>query len=367
MSDLLSPIPGDNPAGGNQRYVGTYDEIAEARRAEDTLEQGEWQREVKVADWDAVVSIATEALSTRTKDIQIAAWLTEAWAKLNGFSGLCDGLLLIAGFLSQFWENLYPEIEDGDLESRAAPLEWLDRQIPMTIKEIPITNCDDGGENYSWLRWEESREVDNLGRQNPEAMEEAISDGKIGGKQFDDAVAATSRAYYETVFTELNGCLEEFEQLDSLIDKQFGQEAPSISGIKKALEGCQTLIERIVMQKRELEPDPQLLEEEKPSVMRSLLKNIVGRGEKDISLSPKPAQGGGGFEPEDREDAFRRLEAIAAYLKRVEPHSPVSYLVQRAVGWGRMPLEEWLGEVIRSEDVLHHLRDTLGIKDSGDS
>jgi hypothetical protein len=27
-----------------------------------------------------------------------------------------------------------------------------------------------------------------------------------------------------------------------------------------------------------------------------------------------------------------------------------------------MPLEEWLGEVIRNDDVLKHLRETLGIK-----
>jgi hypothetical protein len=27
-----------------------------------------------------------------------------------------------------------------------------------------------------------------------------------------------------------------------------------------------------------------------------------------------------------------------------------------------MPLEEWLGEVVRNDDVLQQLRDTLGIK-----
>ena len=48
------------------------------------------------------------------------------------------------------------------------------------------------------------------------------------------------------------------------------------------------------------------------------------------------------LEPQNRADALRRLEALAVYFRRTEPHSPVSYLVQRAVRWGEMPLEAWL-------------------------
>ena len=44
-----------------------------------------------------------------------------------------------------------------------------------------------------------------------------------------------------------------------------------------------------------------------------------------------------------------------------EPHSPVSYLVQRAVKWGNMPLDSWLQEVIKDEIVLANLRETLGV------
>ena len=41
---------------------------------------------------------------------------------------------------------------------------------------------------------------------------------------------------------------------------------------------------------------------------------------------------------------------------------PVSYLVQRAVSWGHMPLDTWLAEVIKDGGVLDNLRETLGIK-----
>src|SRR5262245_25137396 len=59
---LLTPIPGDNAAGESLQYLGTHDEIREARRAEEDLEQGDWKRDLKVADWRQVMSLATEAL-----------------------------------------------------------------------------------------------------------------------------------------------------------------------------------------------------------------------------------------------------------------------------------------------------------------
>ena len=68
--------------------------------------------------------------------------------------------------------------------------------------------------------------------------------------------------------------------------------------------------------------------------------------------------------PQDRADAIRRLAAVAEYFRRTEPHSPIAYLVQRAVRWGEMPLEEWLRDVIHDENVLGQLRETLGLKDA---
>ena len=48
------------------------------------------------------------------------------------------------------------------------------------------------------------------------------------------------------------------------------------------------------------------------------------------------------------------------------PTAPVSYLVQRAVRWGEMPLEAWLQEVIHSDDVLSNVRETLGLTKTDD-
>jgi type VI secretion system protein ImpA len=135
---LLSPIPGETPSGVDLRYSGIYDEIKEARRADDNLNQGEWKTELKVADFRKVIGLAVPALSEKTKDIQIGVWLTEALIRQHGFVGLRDALKLLAGLQENFWETLYPEIEDGDQEARANAITWLDTQGTQAVKSPPI-------------------------------------------------------------------------------------------------------------------------------------------------------------------------------------------------------------------------------------
>ncbi len=79
---------------------------------------------------------------------------------------------------------------------------------------------------------------------------------------------------------------------------------------------------------------------------------------------PAAAAGGGSGGPiTNRKVAFERLKEVADFLRRTEPHSPVSYLVNRAVKWGDMPLETVLSELVKNKDVRLQILETLGVKD----
>src|SRR5262245_34195580 len=116
---LLAPLPGENPAGEDLRYAGLHDEIREARRAEDNLSQGDWQRESKAAQWPKVVELATTALANKSKDLQVSAWMSEALVHLYGFVGLRDGLKVMRGLQERFWDHLHPELDGDDMDARA--------------------------------------------------------------------------------------------------------------------------------------------------------------------------------------------------------------------------------------------------------
>src|SRR5512143_109315 len=95
LEKILAPIPGDNPAGEDLRYGPIYDDIKEARRADDDLPLGKWERERKKAEWDKVISLSVAALGDKTKDLQIAAWLMEALTITEGFAGVAVGLKVL--------------------------------------------------------------------------------------------------------------------------------------------------------------------------------------------------------------------------------------------------------------------------------
>ena len=135
--DILNPIPGDNPSGQNLRFAPLYDKIKEARREDDELNQGAWQYERKVADWVTVVKLAQDAIATQSKDLQLAAWLCEGLLRKEGMGGFREGLGLCKDLMERFWDTLYPALDEGDAEERAAPLDWICTKLTIPIKTVP--------------------------------------------------------------------------------------------------------------------------------------------------------------------------------------------------------------------------------------
>jgi type VI secretion system protein ImpA len=346
---MLEPIPGDIAAGENLQYAGLHDEIREARRADDALAQGDWQRELKTADWDHVFSLSRDALAQKTKDVQIAAWLTEAAIHTQGLAGLRDGLKVVRGLHERFWDGLFPPAEDGDLEARANSLAWLDRQAAAALQEVAVTKTP----AYTILQLEEAKKLDlppNATSLTPEAIDalnqerqRAINDGRPSTEAFLKARNATRRAFYEEAAARVAECREELKALDRVVDEKFGRDTPGFGELQKSLEKVGGWIDKTVKEKRIEEPDP------------SDTSSAEEGGEAAAGI-------GGTTGPiKTRQDALRRLAEVADYFRRTEPHSPVSYLVQRAITWGQMPLDAWLGDVIKDGALLASIRETLGL------
>ena len=363
IESLLEPIPGENPAGENLQYSGLHDELREARRSEENFEQGEWKRDTKSADWHLVEELAKDALATKTKDLQVTVWFVEALVKLYGLAGLLDGLKLTTGLLERYWENFYPEIDEGDLEARANALSWLDRQLAVAIKEVPITKTP-SGLNYNFFKFEESKQfnipekTEELSIQELEQLAEvkqrAEKEGKLTSEQWRGAKNVTRRAFYEDLSKQLGECWQEFQALDRVMDEKFQRQTPGMGSLKKSLDEVRSEIEKIVKEKRISEPDKVSATE---TAEGGEEEEIVSTGGTRVIRRSGPVR--------SREDALNQLTEVAEYFQKTEPHSPVSYLVQRAVRWGKMPLELWLQEVVKNEGVLDQLRETLGLKGAG--
>ena len=341
-NDILDPIPGDNPSGPSLRYAPVYDKIKEARREDDDAAQGEWKRERKVADWSTVIKTSSEVIATKSKDLQLAAWLTEALLKTQGIAGLKEGLDLIKGLTENFWDTVYPEIEDGDLEMRAGPVEWVGNRLEKSVKDAPLTRS-----GYSWYQWKDSRKVPTEAdvEENSsklEIREAMIAEGKLTQEEFEKSFDSSPKAYYVALAASFEGALESLQSLDDLCTEKFSDFAPSFGNLRSALEEVQLQVRSFLNKKREREPDEPVAGQE-PEQAESdswgsepAQEESTGGGAAAAPARARKAGGALAAEPTDREDAIARVISAAKFLRAENAGDPGPYLMLRGLRWGEL-------------------------------
>lgn len=355
IEELLSPIEGSAHAGGEDlTFSLLFDEIKEARRADPTyLPQGEWKTELKQSDWPQVINLTSEALTAQSKDLQLAGWLCEGLAHREGFEGISFGLMLAARLLEDYWETLYPELDEEDFDERVARLSWLGDTLVGVVRTLPLVM----GEQYSLADYEESRQVENLARNDPDAMGQALADGKINDEIFQRSVVLTNTEFLQERHAVISSALASLKLLDGAGDQRFGRDAPSYTALEKVMEQCRDLTARLLRDR-----GASVVAGEEPATIETGEEESLADGDSEPVAVPRGDQPTGPMRsnPQSREEAFELLNGVARYFKEREPHSPVPYLIERAVKWGRMPLEEWLKDVIKDHGVIDTIQDTLG-------
>jgi type VI secretion system protein ImpA len=352
LAPLLEPIAGERPAGESLRYDGTYDALREARREEDpALPQGVWKRDLKKADWKEVVRVAGEALASRSKDLQIAVWLAEAWVRLDGLPGAARGFQLLAALCERFWPLLLPPIEDGDLEGRLAPLEWLNHSGIDGLKRLAVTDggAREGGD-YAWFDWEAALHT-------AQAPATGKGDaGESGGPPTRSSILArvsvTPTPFYRRWEDDLTAASAALEELVAALREVCGEQAPSLGQIRETLVEMSNFVRRVIESRRE----------ETMEIDDAAAAGGEGGGEQERSAEGEgapPARSGGVIS--SRAEAYRMLSQAADFLVRTEPHSPAPYLVRRAISWGSLSLADLLKELLQQKADLATVYQLLGI------
>jgi type VI secretion system protein ImpA len=338
---LLEPIAGGRPGGESLRYEGTYDRIAEARREDDpALSQGIYKTRLKRADWEADETICVQALETRSKDLQIAGWLLEAWLHLHGFAGVEAGLKLLTGLCANFWDDMYPKLAGGDLEDRIAPIEWLNQKLSLKLKYIPLTLPSEADQqSYSFADWESACHFDNLAQKDPNLMQEVLANSRLTVAVFRAGVMSTDRSFYAELANDLESTVNACALLQKLLDEACGNYSPSLHQFAEVLRAVQQFVNETLLA---WEGGLLVAEENRETPL-------------DTNSSEAEIELWSGGPIRSRTDAYRRLAEAADYLLRTEPHSPTPYLVRRAVEWGNMNLAELFQQIVRNDGELQEI------------
>lgn len=352
MDALLAPVSDDNPTGEDLRYADAYDAIRDARREDDaTTSQGIWVSDLKKADWNEVLEQGSLLLQTRSKDLQVAAWVVEAMFSLEGTVGFADGLHMLASLCDRYWSDLHPSIEDGDLETRLAPFYWLDERMAQRIATLPLTApVKDRPQGYSYQLWIQAQRLEPLATANPREFKAAIARGDVSVALFKTAIGASPNDLYVDWLADLQTCSDALGTLRDTLNDKCGGDAPSLS----KLTGCIGDLTQFVRQ---------VLTE------RGLLAQSGGAGGEGELAQSQEAAGVPGVAAAElwpissRQEAYALLSHAANYLMVSEPHSPTPYLVKRAITWGKMPLRDLLGELIEEQGDRSKVFKLLNLSD----
>jgi len=351
--DILAPIAGENPSGIDLRYdtkLLVYDKIKEARRKDDDLAQGDWQTERKAANYPLVIKLAQDTLATVSKDLQLAAWLTEALLATEHYRGLCQGITLCHSLLTQFWDTVYPVIEDGDRELRAKPLSWIGSMLDVPLRSVPLAHS-----GYSWFVYKDSRVVGYEDQvktdKERQTRSELIEAGKLPPEMFDKAFAETPKAFYLAAEKDLDASLLALESLETYCDERFEDDAPAFTKLKNGLKDVRQTVHTLLNKKREKEPDP-------VEVIPVAAAQKAKAGEEDnvSSASAGTLASLSLAEPADRRQAVAVIATAAAFLRKQEPLSPAPYLILRGLRWGELRTASRLGDSTLLEGPPTELR-----------
>ncbi|WP_321793753.1 type VI secretion system protein TssA [Burkholderia pyrrocinia] len=364
LPELLTPISDASPSGDDLLFSNEFDAIQDARRYDDpTLDQGEWVTEIKEADWGFVVDHAGELLRTRTKDLRLAVWLTEALALEDGITGLSEGYALLEGLCRDFWDTVHPLPEGDDTEYRLGNVAWLAGRTAELLRAVPLT---DGASNaFSTLDWEVAQHVAQSIKRDPEHADD-IARGKPSIDQIDASRRVTSIAFYTALLANLKAFEFALDACEERLVERAGDSAPSFRQARDAFETVYRLAERFAREQGYTgsAPHTQAAPQAQPERIEPVFGNAIQTEETHVQSQtasrPPVTQMIAGIQ--NRAQAVDQLRAVARYFRQTEPHSPVAYLADKAAEWADMPLHKWLESVVKDDGSLSHIRELLGVR-----
>ena len=292
-------------------------------------------------NWVAASELAAAALAGRSKDLQLAAWLFEALIARSGFQSLGPCLRLIDALLQQYGDHLHPQ----DSEHRINLLLWIGQKLLPPLRRVTIT-ATGSGHDYAWNDWEQAQRNEqlraSLGKQR---------EGEIEGATLADvgaALACTPDARIVFLHDCLRDGIAAVHALERTLDAQLGGDAPGLSAIRTLLERVEVVV---------------VAEARRRGVVAPIRSDEDATASQVDSGQRGDAETGAPNGTLDRREVYAALAEIAHALETIEPHSPVPYLIRRAVAWGGLNTAQLYSEVFVRCGGQINIFELLGLGD----
>lgn len=369
INTLIAPIEGSRHGVGEDLiFDPRIDAIVAARQEDDPLlAQGNWVTELKVADWDFVKNQCADLLSHTSKDMKLALWYVDALSHTDHLAGISQGLSLLQALNDEYWLTMYPPLdgEEDSMDIRAGLLSWFVKALSDDIKQLSLS--DTKTERYNYNYYLTARDHDKQRQQNPDSE----TSNQLTLSDYNHAIKTSSETWQQALMSNLKKVTEQWHALTDQLNDLMGMDAPVFAPVTDLLVALTQHLRPLIPEYSDSTSSV--------SAQESVADTMDSMGDSNSAIS----DGGQAtstknisstsFNPSNRDHQSNRQQAlkllgqIQDYFATNEPHSPVTFLLGRAIDWADMPLDQWLTHIIKNEDQLATLSDMIGIQPKRDS
>ncbi|BBH52465.1 ImpA family type VI secretion system protein [Fluviispira sanaruensis] len=349
INNLVLPVNEEKPFGEYLKFHPKLIKLKDMRKANLEsifLDEGIWtKKNVLAPNWQASIEFCEEILKENSKDLLVCAYYAEAQAKVNGFQGLDIALKLMLYFCLNNWEDIFPPLENDNLELRLAPFHWLEVNLPLSIRCIPFQSDKEAVVILDWEKY------DNF-------LKENMSDNISHKNEFRTILELESEEYIVDLHERLKSIVYSLEKLEDFIIElaEKCNEKTSFDALISLCTDISNFIESFINDKQEPTISTQEYTEQKFQTYADLkqddFNNSFERSQSDIRIDQNI---------DSIEDAYALIEKANLYLLKHNSHSPSPFLIRRALEWQKKSLYEVFMELFATTSKPSEIFTLLGL------
>ncbi|MGH8219328.1 MAG: type VI secretion system protein TssA [Steroidobacteraceae bacterium] len=330
LSSLNAPITADRPCGGDLEdgpILGRFNGFRVFGRSMD------WELPETAPEWS---EIRTQSLATlaESKDLRILAHLAASVLRTEGLEPFCACVVAAADWLEQYWDGVYPGLDEDGIFRRNALSCLADRvAIIDALRRTPLVR---------------SRQFGTFALRDLEIAQGAIPAPPDTTAPQETQIAA---AFDANPLEELNAteaaataALAALKRIEQQIVASVGSEATP------DLQPLGTTLGRIDKYLRE-----------RQAVHPGAASAAQGAAGQEQGSGAGVGAGASLGVVRSRQDAIRALDAVARFFSETEPSSPVPMFIERAKRLVAKNFFEVLEDI--APDALTEARKAGGVRE----
>ena len=299
-----------------------------------------------------------------TRDIELIGWFLTAQVLLdNSLSSVAYAMNWLAELLEKQWGTINPVLPEEKLKSDS-DLGRLAEQSEVKVKAFFQLL---GDSEESCLLYAPLLLQPLVGDITFYDFQSAERKGELSQlKQQATSSITHHRNDIQKRLENVTNCLLQIERLISITTahaKTASVNAPNFNFVKTLFTKYNNALQQLSGMKNEVKVASVSQKANQPSINQLINTELDNKNERLVDVASQEADSStpmiltadnlsqaGLANSMNRDLAFHLLREVSDYFRQSEPHSPVSFLLEKAIRWGYLSLPELLQEMMAEQD-----------------